>query len=70
MADVAQKIKSGDSQPKTSRAVVAIAGCKALAAAEKLTVNILDSQFTKDQPVALIEVKLDAKFDDKTYYTS
>lgn len=69
MADAAQKIITGNVQPRTGRAVVAIAGCKALTAAQKLASNILSPDLNKDQPVALIDARLDGKFDDITYYT-
>jgi hypothetical protein len=68
--DVAQKIITGNDQPKTGRAVVAVAGCKALTAAEKLSSNILSNDLNKDQDIDVMYNKLDAKFDDKTYYTS
>lgn len=70
---VAQKIKSGDDQPKGGRAIVSIGGSRGLAAADVVDGNhtleptILASSKV-DQPIADINGKLDARYDDPRYY--
>ena len=70
---VAQKIKSGDDQPKGGRAITGVAGARGLAAADVVDSNhtlepaILASSKV-DQPVADINGKLDARYDDPRYY--
>ena len=73
---VAQKIKSGDDQPKGGRAITGVAGARGLAAAD-----VVDSNHTQepslsspvpssdiDQPIADINGKLDDRYDDHRYY--
>ena len=70
---VAQKIKSGDDQPKGGRAITGVAGARGLAAADVVDSNhtlepaILASSKV-DQPVADINGKLDDRYDDHRYY--
>lgn len=68
MADAAKKIISGN--PQRGGGIVGMAGAKALTAAQKT-----GSQFRvtvpvqTDQPVAVIDARLDTRFDDTRYYS-
>ena len=70
---VAQKIKSGDDQPKGGRAITGVAGARGLAAADVVDSNhtlepaILASSKV-DQPIADIDGNLDNRYDDPRYY--
>lgn len=68
MADAVKKIISGNSQ--RGGGIVGMAGAKALTAAQKI-----GSQFRvtvpvqTDQPVTVIEARMDARLDDVRYYS-
>ena len=69
---VAQKIKSGNSQPAGGRAITSIAGARGLAATEWNTSKNTQEPWLStpvpssviDQPIADINGKLDARFDN------
>ncbi len=70
---VAQKIKSGDDQPKGGRAITGVAGARGLAAADVVDSNhtlepVILASSKVDQPVADINGKLDDRYDDHRYY--
>ena len=68
MADAAKKIISDN--PQRGGGIVSMAGAKALTAAQKI-----GSQFRvtvpvqTDQPVTVIEARMDARLDDVRYYS-
>lgn len=68
MADAAQKIITANSQ--RGGGIVSMAGAKALTASEKIgTKYQVTVPVQKDQPVAVIEARLDTRFDDVRYYS-
>jgi|TARA_R110002020_G_scaffold5803_4_gene23796 hypothetical protein len=73
-ADVAQKDKSGDDQPKGGRAIVSIGGSKGLTAANKVNSNhTLEPSIASsniDEPIDSMFTKLKDRFDDYNTYSA
>jgi hypothetical protein len=68
MPDVAQKIITGN--PQRGGGIVSMAGAKALTAAEKIGAEYrVTVPLQKDQPIAVIEARLDTRLDDVRYYS-
>lgn len=70
MADCAQKIISGNAQPNSGRAIIALGGLKGATGANAFNKNVLDPPYKlKDESVAHIETRLTDRFDDVRYYS-
>ena len=68
MADVAQKIITGNAQ--RGGGIVSMAGAKALTAAQKIGAEYrVTVPVQKDQPVAVIDSRLDTRLDEVRYYS-
>lgn len=68
MPDVAQKIITAN--PQRGGGIVSMAGAKALTAAQKIGAEYqVTVPVQKDQPVSVIESRLDTRFDDTRYYS-
>lgn len=68
MADVAQKIITAN--PQRGGGIVSMAGAKGLTAAQKIgTEYQVTVPVQKDQPVTVIEARLDTRLDDVRYYS-
>lgn len=68
MADAAQKIITGN--PQRGGGIVSMAGAKALTAAQKIGSEYrVTVPVQKDQPVAVIDARLDTRLDDVRYYS-
>ena len=72
--DVAQKVKTGDSQPNGGDGIVGVAGAKGLTAANKIdsnhSVSAGKSASLIDQPIDLIYTNLKDRFDDYNTYSA
>lgn len=70
MADCAQKIITGNAQPNSGRAIIALGGLKGATGANVFNKNILDSQYKlKDESVTGIENRLGTRLDEVRYYS-
>ena len=68
MPDVAKKIITAN--PQRGGGIVSMAGAKALSASEKISANYeVGVPVQKDQPVTVIEARLDTRLDDVRYYS-
>lgn len=70
MADCAQKIISGNPQPNSGRAIIALGGLKGATGANVFNKNTLDPPLKlKDESVARIDAKLTDRLDKVRYYS-
>lgn len=70
MADCAQKIISGNPQPNSGRAIIALGGLKGATGSNVFDKNMLDPAFKlKDEDVSHIDVRLTNRFDKVRYYS-
>ena len=68
MPDVAKKIISGN--PQRGGGIVGMAGAKALTPAQKIGSEFrVNVPVQTDQPVSVIEARLDTRLDDTRYYS-
>ena len=68
MADVAQKIISGN--PQRSGGITGMSGAKALTASEKIGSNFeVIVPVQTDQPVSVMEARMSTRLDDVRYYS-
>lgn len=71
---VSRKVIDGNSQPNGGVGFVGMAGCKGLTASEKLGSNNVLSPFPPllpsqiDESIAVINAKLNGRFNDINYY--
>ena len=72
--DVAQKVKTGDSQPNGGDGIVGVAGAKGLTAANKIdsnhSVSTVKSASLIDEPIDIIYSRLKDRFDDYNTYSA
>ena len=72
--DVAQKVKTGDSQPNGGDGIVGVAGAKGLTAANKIDSNHSvaagKSASLIDEPIDIIYSRLKDRFDDYNTYSA
>ena len=72
--DVAQKVKTGDSQPNGGDGIVGVAGAKGLTAAEKIdsnhSVSTAKSSSLIDEPIDIMFSRLKDRFDDYNTYSA
>ena len=72
--DVAQKVKTGDSQPNGGDGIVGVSGAKGLTAAEKIdsnhSVSTVKSSSLIDEPIDIIYSRLKDRFDDYNTYSA